>query len=333
MPRRYLTVYRSISSISLVFRESLQRERLIMKLLGKGRSRNASYRPLGAGNSDQLAIHRRSHLLGAVLITVAIAFGLSASTAGAKICGYGAMSVCLVTDGLPAAIGAPADPLVLPRDIAVEVGPPIGAYYGFKATRGTVRVALEPEYGSELSWVSLTPQADELWHGTLSPQQGNTGSIPGDGLQRIRVSYECPATGGPVAYELDTPPPCGKTDVPLLFESLAAVVKTEATIQRKGRFFISTLAFTSRVPVTVNFRSSLQLRRGHKLSEPRRFRRSASTQIAPGRHKIRRRISAKSAKRACRRKQRCFVALRGDILSPEGLGLVGTEERIRIRGN
>jgi hypothetical protein len=116
-----------------------------------------------------------------------------------------------------------------------------------------------------------------------------------------------------------------------------------ATIRRRGRFFVSTLAFTGRTPLRLEFHSGLLTMRTFpcgkpkpcpELSEVAKFRREVgeTRALAPGHHEVANRIPVKGAKRVCRFREPCVILLRAYVLSePYGLGLGSFERRVWVR--
>src|SRR6185436_8752929 len=108
---------------------------------------------------------------------------------------------------------------------------------------------------------------------------------------------------------------CGPTDCTTAADFpawvLTSVVDMSGTIRRRGRFFVSTLAFTSRTPLRMEFHSALMAMRTFPCGKPKpcpelaevsRFRREVGETgaLAPGHHEVVNRIPVKGAKRVCR---------------------------------
>lgn len=276
----------------------------------------------------------RAGLSGVALLAVAsLASGLigglaAAPTAQAETCNAD-QTICLLTDS------SPQKPLWLPAPVSVRIPAVTTPALGWSrpgVTNATGGFALETHTED---WTTFPPQA--TWRATLEPGPGTSTSSPADGEITMHVEALPYGSCGPPYNICETI----SADFPLWV--VTPVVDMSGTIRRQGRFFVSTLAFTSRTPVRLEFHSGLLAMRTFPCGKPKpcpelaevaKFRREVGETgaLAPGHHEVMNRIPVKGAKRVCAFKEPCAVYLRAYVLGePYGLGLGSFERRVRVK--
>jgi len=276
----------------------------------------------------------RAGLSGVALLAVAsLASGLiggliAAPAAQAETCDPSG-TICLLTDS------SPQNPLWLPAPVSVRIPAVTIPALGWSrpgVTNATGGFALETHTED---WTTFPPQA--TWQATLQPGPGTSTSSPADGEITMHVEALPYGSCGPPYNICETI----SADFPLWV--VTPVVDMSATIRRQGRFFVSTLAFTSRTPVRLEFHSGLLAMRKFPCGKPKpcpelaevsKFRREVGETgaLATGHYEVTNRIPVKGARRVCAFKEPCAVYLRAYVLGePYGLGLGSFERRVGVK--
>lgn len=250
--------------------------------------------------------------LSAFGLAVAAILTAGVASAQAETCNPDG-SVCLLTET------SPGKPLQIPGTLLIRTAteePSVSWTQGAFGSGGAAVNPVDPPDPDEpapedvVSRVTLTPQR-------AYDVEDAPFSVPADGA--ITLHVESRASYSESAY----PTPISSFTVWVL----AAATDMSASIQRRGRFFVASLAFTSRVAVGAGFGGGLRTMASFRCGKPklctglvelpRTPQLSAATAglLPPGRHELVSRVPVRQVKRACWFSPPCQFFMEASVFS------------------
>lgn len=249
----------------------------------------------------------------ALILAVAAILTAGVASAQAETCNPDG-SVCLLTET------SPGKPLQIPGTLLIRTateGPTVfWSQPGYSAEAHAAVNPVDPPDPDELA-----PE-DVVSRVTLTPQRA-------DGINN--ASFSAPADG-PITLHVESRASYSESSYPTPISTftvwvLAAATDMSASIEQRGRFFVASLAFTSRTAVGASLGGDLRTVASFRCGKlklctglvtlPRKPQLSAATPglLPPGRHALMSRVPARQVKRACWHKPPCQFFIEASVFS------------------
>lgn len=251
--------------------------------------------------------------LSAFGLAVAAILTAGVASAQAETCNPDG-SVCLLTET------SPGKPLQIPGTLLLRT-----------ATERPSVFWSQPEYGAEV-YAAVNPvdppdpdepaPEDVVSRVTLTPQRA-------DGINN--APFSAPADG-PITLHVESRASYSESGYPTPISSftvwvLAAATDMSASIERRGRFFVASLAFTGRAPLGGGLGGGLRTMASSRCGKPklctglvelpRTPQLTAATAgiLPPGRHELISRVPVRQVKRACWFSSPCQFFMEASVFS------------------